>query len=278
MDNRTLIEPIMPTWARGKLFIIGGHEDKDGNMEILSRFAEAAGGKNARIAVITTASEVPDEIDEMYRPVFEGLGVKQYAAIKAQTREDAYEPANIDLVCQASGILISGGKQLRLTSMIGGTPICAAVKERYLQGACVAGTSAGAAALSDTIILHSPSSKMTQRESVTLGPGLGLLRDILIDQHFNERDRLYDLLSALALNPAKLGIGIDEDTALIVTPDAVGEVVGSGVVTLTDGRNIKFSDLPEVSTREMITLSGIVLHVVTPGYKFDLQNRTLLPK
>lgn len=274
MSETISSEPVILAGASGTLFIIGGHEDKTGPMTILRRFVAAAGGANAHIVVITTASAIPDVMAAMYNTAFQQLGVTNFTALNAVTRAQANDPTIVATVNQATGILLSGGEQVRLTAELGGTVLEDAIKQRYLAGAVIAGTSAGASALGETIILDGPASFEVLREQISLGAGLDLVNNILIDQHFDQRLRIYRLLSVLALNPGLLAVGIDEDTAFIVAPDGSAEVVGSNAVTIIDGRHITYTNLPSVAPGQPLTITGLTLHILTEGHKFDLNTRT----
>ncbi len=267
-------EPTILNGATGTLFIIGGHEDKTGPMTILRRFVAAAGGAAARIVVITTASAIPDVMAAMYAPVFNQIGVANFTALEVASRVQANDPATIATCNQATGILLCGGEQIRLTVELGGTLLEEAIKQRYIAGAVVAGTSAGASALGETIILNGDASFEVMREDISLGAGLDLINNLLIDQHFDQRLRIYRLLSVMALNPGLLAAGIDEDTALIVTPDGNAEVLGSGAVTIVDGRFVTYTNLPSVNQGQPISITGLTLHILTDGHNFDLNTRT----
>ncbi|PZS01104.1 MAG: cyanophycinase [Candidatus Chloroheliales bacterium] len=274
MSENLNSQPTILPGATGTLFIIGGHEDKSEPMTILRRFVAAAGGANARIVAITTASAIPEVMAATYAAAFKTLGVTNFTALEVASRAQANDPAIIAACNQASGILLSGGEQVRLTVELGGTQLEEAVRQRYIAGAVVAGTSAGASALGETSILDGPASFEVLREGVSLGAGLDLVRNVLIDQHFDQRLRIYRLLSVLALNPGLLAVGIDEDTAIIVTPDGCAEVIGSGAVTIVDGRFITYTNLPNVDKGQPISITGLTLHILTDGHKFDLNTRT----
>ncbi len=274
MSATSYTEPTLLAGVQGTLFIVGGHEDKVGPMTILRRFVDAAGGAAARIVTITTASTIPQVMADTYAQVFKALGVASFTALNVDTRAAANDPSVLAACANATGILLSGGDQVRLTVTLGGSQLEAAVKQRYIAGAAVAGTSAGAAALGETVILGGGATFEVEREPISLGPGLDLINNILIDQHFDQRLRIYRLVSVLALNPGMLAMGVDEDTAMVVTPDGGGEVVGSAAVTIVDGRNIGYTDLPNVRRGDPISITGLTLHILTHGHQFDLNTRT----
>ncbi len=256
----------------GHLIVIGGAEDKIRDRVILSRFVALAGGSRARIAVIATASSFAVEVGERYREVFTDLGAAQVDPILAQARPVANDETFARLVERATGIFLTGGNQLRLASTIGGTRLSRAIEERYHAGAVVAGTSAGASALSTHMIAFGASGLTPKQRMAQISAGLGLLPGVIIDQHFQQRNRLGRLLALVAQNPSLLGIGVDEDTAGVVTPDQVFEVIGRGSVTIVDGTAAE-TDAWEVAGHRPLMISNVVMHSLPAGYRFDLRRR-----
>ncbi len=256
----------------GHLIVIGGAEDKIRDRVILSRFVALAGGATARIAVVATASSFAAEVGERYREVFTDLGALRVDPILAQARPEANDDAHAALVDGATGVFLTGGNQLRLSSTIGGTRLSRAIEERYHAGAVVAGTSAGAAALSTHMIAFGASGLTPKQRMAQISAGLGLLPGVIIDQHFQQRNRLGRLLALVAQNPSLLGIGIDEDTAGVVTPDHVFEVIGRGSVTIVDGTAAE-TDAWEVTGHRPLMISNVVMHSLPAGYRFDLRRR-----
>jgi cyanophycinase len=256
----------------GHLIVIGGAEDKIRDRVILSRFVALAGGSEARIAVVATASSFAAEVAERYREVFTDLGAARVDPILAQDRPAANDDTHAALVDAATGVFLTGGNQLRLSSTIGGTRLSRAIEERYHAGAVVAGTSAGASALSTHMIAFGASGLTPKLRMAQISAGLGLLPGVIIDQHFQQRNRLGRLLALVAQNPSLLGIGIDEDTAGVVTPDHVFEVIGRGSVTIVDGTAAE-TDAWEVSGHRPLMISNVVMHSLPAGYRFDLRRR-----
>jgi cyanophycinase len=256
----------------GHLIVIGGAEDKIRDRVILGRFVALAGGSTARIAVVATASSFAVEVGERYREVFSDLGAARVDPILAQARPEANDVSHAALVDGATGIFLTGGNQLRLSSTIGGTRLSRAIEERYHDGAVVAGTSAGASALSTHMIAFGASGLTPKQRMAQISAGLGLLPGVIIDQHFQQRNRLGRLLALVAQNPSLLGIGIDEDTAGVVTPDHVFEVIGRGSVTIVDGTAAE-TDAWEVSGHRPLMISNVVMHSLPAGYRFDLRRR-----
>jgi cyanophycinase len=256
----------------GHLIVIGGAEDKVRDRVILSRFVALAGGRDARIAVVATASSFAVEVGERYRDVFTDLGAARVDPIVAQARPAANDETLARIVDGASGVFLTGGNQLRLSSTIGGTRLSRAIEERYHAGAVVGGTSAGASALSTHMIAFGASGLTPKQRMAQVSAGLGLLPGVIIDQHFQQRNRLGRLLTLVAQNPSLLGIGIDEDTAGVVTPDQVFEVIGRGSVTLVDGAGAE-TDAWEVAGHRPLMISNVVMHSLPAGYRFDLRRR-----
>lgn len=258
--------------ADGTVMIIGGAEDKVRDRVVLNRFVSLAGGADGTVAVISTASSLGVEAGERYREVFGELGVGRVRPVHAVTREQANEEAGVVALRDATGVFLTGGNQLRLSSTIGGTRLADAITERFRHGAVVAGTSAGASALSSHMIAFGASGATPKHRMAQIAAGLGLLPGVIVDQHFQQRNRLGRLLSLIAQNPSLLGLGVDEDTAGVVGPDHVMEVIGRGSVTVIDGA-MSETDAWEVHGHRPLMISNVVLHSLPSGYRFDLRRR-----
>jgi cyanophycinase len=259
----------------GHLLIIGGAEDKLRQRQILSRFVSLAGGAEGRVAVISTASSLGDEATELYESLFRGLGIPDVRGLRPLTREDANQPDAIAAVADATGIFMTGGNQLRLSSVIGGTGLGRAIIDRHRHGAIVAGTSAGASAISTFMVAFGTSGTTPKQRMTQMSAGLGLLPGVIVDQHFEQRNRIGRLLALVAQSPALLGLGIDEDTAALVSPSGVLEVLGKGSVTILDPARLQ-TDAYEVKRHKPIMVSGVTLHSLPSGYRFDIRKRRLL--
>lgn len=259
--------------VQGKLVIIGGAEDKEADCVILRRFVELAGGKDAVIGVITTATEYPGEAGDQYRLLFLDLGAKQVEILFIVKRDDASDPRILDQLALCSGIFFTGGDQLRITSILGGSKIDEAIRQAYRRGVVIAGTSAGASVMSNTMIVEGDDVDTAKKCTLNMAHGMGLLEEVVIDQHFAQRGRINRLLTAVAQNPYVLGVGIDEDTAIIVSPAATFEVIGSQTVTVVDGRYVKYTNVSESAPNEPLALSNVILHILPTGYSFDLRLR-----
>jgi len=258
--------------TEGSVIIIGGAEDKVRDRVILSRFATLAGGRDATIAVISTASSLGLEAGERYKQVLGELGVSRVKTVHAVTRGQANDEGAALAMRDATGIFMTGGNQLRLSSTIGGTRLADAVLERFRQGAVVAGTSAGASAMSSHMIAFGASGATPKHRMAQIAAGLGVLPGVIVDQHFQQRNRLGRLLSLIAQNPSLLGLGVDEDTAGGVGPDHIMEVIGRGSITVVDGARSE-TDAWEVHGHKPLMISGVVLHSLPAGYRFDLRRR-----
>jgi cyanophycinase len=257
---------------KGQLVIIGGAEEKNGDAVILREFVRRAGGVQAKIIIMTAATELPRETGEKYIDVFRRLGASEVRIIDTETREDASSPIALEAIDKATGIFFTGGDQARITSTIKDTEIDAAIHKRYSEGAVVAGTSAGAAIMPDKMIVEGDSQTNPRIEIVEMGPGLGFLPGVVIDQHFSERGRLGRLISALVQEPVVLGFGIDENTAIVVSDGQV-EVIGEGSVTIVDESEGTYNNLNQILKDEPLAVCGVKLHILPHGHKFDLKTR-----
>jgi cyanophycinase len=257
----------------GTVIVIGGAEDKVRDRVILARFAQLAGGPDARIAVIATASSFGVEAGERYKAIFTELGARDVYPLNTTTRAQANDEHAAALIGQSTGIFMTGGNQLRLSSMLGGTRLATAIMEQFRGGAVVAGTSAGASAVSSHMIAFGASGATPKHRMAQIAAGLGLLPGVIVDQHFQQRNRLGRLLSLIAQNPMLLGLGVDEDTAGVVGPDQVMEVIGRGSITVVDGAGSD-TDAWEIRGHRPLMISGVVLHSLPAGYRFDLRRRT----
>ena len=255
-----------------QLVIIGGAEDKEGDCQILREFVRRAGGTKARIAIMTAATELPREVGENYIRVFERLGAEDVRILDTESREDGSSSTALEAINKATGVFFTGGDQARITSVLKDTEIDKAIHKRCSEGIVVGGTSAGAAVMPDVMIVEGDSETNPRMEIVDMGPGLGFLPGVVIDQHFSQRGRLGRLIAALAQQPAVLGFGIDENTAIVVT-DSQFEVIGEGSVTVVDDSEVIHSNVDEILKDEALAVCGARLHILPHGYKFDLKTR-----
>jgi cyanophycinase len=259
----------------GTVILIGGAEDKVRERVILTRFIELAGGRESRIAVICSASSLGPLAAEMYRRIFRELGARQVDSITAVTRAQANDAKAARIINESSGVFMTGGNQLRLSSTIGGTAVAQAILERHEGGAVVAGTSAGASAMSTHMVAFGASGATPKQRMFQMAAGLGLLPGVIVDQHFEQRNRMGRLLAIISQSPSLLGVGIDEDTAGVVGPDLVMEVIGRRSVTIIDGGHSE-TDAWQVKAHKPLMISNVVLHSLPAGYRFDLRERELV--
>jgi cyanophycinase len=255
---------------RGFVIPIGGAEDKLKDQSILSRFVDLCGGEKASITVIPTASELEDTGDNYVR-IFTDLGVQDVISLPIVEREDAQSEEHLDALERSTGIFITGGNQLRLSTILGGTPVSKAIRRLNAHGTHVAGTSAGAAIMPEHMISGGDSGATPRQGAVSLSPGLGLTNKLVIDQHFRQRDRLGRLMSAIAYNPFLIGLGIDEDTAVFINPEGVLEVEGTGAVTIIDPSELKYSSMHNAREGDTISLIDMRVHVLAKGCSYSLE-------
>lgn len=255
--------------------VIGGAEDKFKSKIILHRFIHLAGGDEARIVVISTASSLGDAATDLYRQLFSQLGAIAVTGLRPLTREEANDPSMAKALDDATGIFLTGGNQLRLSSVVGGTKLGAAILAAHERGVVVAGTSAGASAVSTHMVAFGASGATPKHRMVQISAGLGLLKGVVVDQHFEQRTRLGRLLAVVAQSPSLVGLGLDEDTAAVVHADQTLEVIGKGAVTIVDGSQVVTDAFNTKGYRPMV-VSGAILHSLPAGQRFDLTARKLL--
>ena len=255
---------------KGDLIIIGGAEDKEGDKEILKKVCSSINKEKDVILIATIATEYPNEALDKYTKVFNGLGVINIKGLNIKERSDSLNKENIKIIEQASLIFFTGGDQLRITSLIGGTPIYDALKGASERGCIIVGTSAGASVMSDTMIVKGDDEESPRKCTLKMAPGLGFVKGIMIDQHFAQRGRIGRLLTGIAQNPEVLGIGIDEDTAIVVKDTGETQVIGTGAVYFLDARNITRSNVSEQYSDEVLSMFNVSLHVLKEGDKFNL--------
>ena len=262
---------------RGYIIPIGGAEEKIKKPLILQKFAELCGGKNARLAIIPTASKLK-ATSQHYIDIFRDIGVDHCIGLPIEERADSEREDYLREIKEASGIFITGGHQLRLSTIMGGTSLAQMIRRRNADGVHFDGTSAGAAFIPEHMISGGRSTPTPREGGVTFAPGLGLTNRIVVDQHFRQRDRLGRLLSAVAYNPFASGIGIDENTAAFIDPDGILEVVGTGAITIVDPSELSHSSMGSKSRGTPINLTNLRLHILTVGAKYDINSRQVFLK
>jgi len=274
---------------KGKLISIGGNEDKGTEpepnyaqknnlnffeLQILSRIAHECGGHDSKIEVITSASSIPEEVGQNYKDAFAKVGCKNIQVMDIRNREDAQNPEMIERIKSCDGVMFSGGNQLRLSSIFGGTEFLDVVIDRYQhENFVIAGTSAGAMAMSNTMIYQGSSSGALLKGEVKITTGLGFIRNVIFDSHFDKRGRFGRLAQAVASNPSCLGIGLGEDTGLLITEGNHMEAIGSGLIIIIDGHDIRHSNIADLQEGSPISIENIIVHVLTKGNSFNLKER-----
>jgi len=255
----------------GTVVAIGGHEDRVGDKHILRAVADRL-GRDGKIVVCTVATEEPHALWEEYESAFRALGVAHVDRLDIESREDASSDRAVRILDGAAGVFFTGGDQLKITSQIGDTPTYSRVREIFEQGGVVAGTSAGASVMSETMLVTNNTDASYVKSALLMAPGLGFASDMLIDQHFSERGRMARLIGAISQNPHVLGVGIDEDTALILEHARHFRVLGRGGVYVVDASRTTHSNVGEA--KETLSRFGIAVHMLSQGDRFDLSTRT----
>jgi cyanophycinase len=264
--------------AKGTLIIIGGREDKERDCVILQDIAERTKRHGDRLVLMTVATQLPEEVAADYVALFKQLGVSKIDVVDIRTREDAQDPKKVALIEKTATVFFTGGDQLRITSQIGDTATYTTLMEFYEHGGIMVGTSAGAAVMSETMLVSGASDQSPSKLGPEMSPGLGYLTDVVIDSHFAERGRIGRLLGAVALNPRNIGVGIDEDTAIIINGGREFLVRGSGAVYVVDGSTITASNLSEKDRDGLLSITDVKLHLLADGDRFDLATRQPIPK
>ena len=265
MDNRIHREII-----GGHLLVIGGAEDKYNERRILRKFLHLAGDEKAEVLIVPVASDFPEFAADVYVQAFRNLGVANPRVLRATSRQDVFAADPDELLDGITGVFITGGDQMRLVSILGGTKFSQKLRQMVAEtNIVVAGTSAGAAGMSTSMIVRGESMPHPHKNSVRLSPGLGFLKNIIIDQHFTERGRISRLITAVSYNPYNLGIGIDENTAIILDNEGILEVFGAGTATIVDGSQITYNEIAEVEDFKSFSVCGVQLHILGDGLIYD---------
>ena len=260
---------------RGFIIPIGGAVSKRKNPIILEKFVKLCGGDKAVITVIPTATKL-EENGEIFTNLFTEMGASDVFSIDIKKRSDCSNENYLSKLMKSTGVFISGGNQLRLSTILGGTPVAKAIRRLNADGVHVAGTSAGAAIMPEHMISGGRSGGTPTPKSVSLSPGLGLTNSVVIDQHFRQRDRLGRLLAAIAYSPFLTGVGIDENTAIFIDPDNTFSVEGSGAVTIVDPSKMNATSASTSGRNDAINITDIKLHILASGSNYDLNSHTAM--
>ncbi|HEY9794661.1 MAG TPA: cyanophycinase [Leptolyngbyaceae cyanobacterium] len=271
-------ETRMPQSTKTAVLVIGGAEDKVHGREILHTFFGRAGSIDARIAIIPSASREPAIIGERYQTIFGEMGAKEIRVLDIRDRSQAEDPQIQDYIEECTGVFMTGGDQLRLCGLLADTPLMEKVRQRVQQGEItLAGTSAGAAVMGHHMIAGGGSGESPNRSLVDMATGLGIIPEVIVDQHFHNRNRMARLMSAVAAHPERLGIGIDEDTCAMFERDGLLQVMGKGTVTIIDPGEMSYTNYPDVGATDPISLHNLRVHILSYGDRYHLHKRCLIP-
>jgi cyanophycinase len=259
----------------GTLFAIGGAEAKLRRRTVLAAFVAAAGGSEAQIAVVSSASSLGMQVVQLYTSIFTSLGAREVVSLRPESRRQARDPDLVEPLRKVSAVFLTGGNQLKLSSFITGTPFGDAIQAAHQEGTVVGGTSAGASILAEHMIAFGAGGSTPKQRMSQLSAGLGLLRGVVIDQHFEQRNRYGRLLSLVAQSPSLLGLGVDEDTAAVIHDGTQLEVIGRGAVTVVDGQHLISNAFAAKRTTPLL-MSGALIHILPAGSEFDLASRSLV--
>lgn len=260
----------------GPILIIGGAEDKFNERHILKKFITLSGAKKANVLIIPIASDFAEQAGEVYSSIFTKMGVRSVKVMNLTTREEIMKLDAKKLFSRVTGVFITGGDQLRLSTILGGTEVLHELQKKVKSGMVLAGSSAGAACMSSAMIVRGESNLHPNRESVRIAPGLGILKHIIIDQHFTQRTRLNRLITAVCYNADFLGIGIDENTAIYINDHGIMEVIGEGTVTIVDGSKVNYLDIAEVNDPDPFAVCGLQFHILNYKLRYDIVNRAAI--
>lgn len=266
-----------PPPPKGVLVAIGGNERKEKDSQVLRTIVDLPEGGTKVVEVIPTASSIPEEVAQTYVDAFGAIGVDKVRVMNIQSREEACRQDYVDRIREADVVFFTGGDQLRITSLIGGSDVLDAIKAHYRRGGVVAGTSAGAAAMSETMIFEGDVANSMKKGNVQMTPGLGLIRTAVIDTHFIDRGRVSRLLEVVASNPGLAGVGLGEDTGIVIHDGSCVRAFGAGVVVIIEGHKIRYNNISEVEMREPIAVEAVMLHTLVDGYEYDLVKQRYLP-
>lgn len=269
-NNRTIV-------PKGLLVAVGGNEDKEQDLLVLRKIVSLIKAQTINIEIITTASEIPEEMGEMYRKSFDKIGNTSVRFMHIRTREQAEEKQYIERLKKCDVVFFTGGDQLRISSILGGTLFLDTILNKYYTEECIiAGTSAGATAMSQTMIFGGESAEALIKGSVNVTAGIGLVQNMIIDSHFIKRGRFSRLMELITSSPGHIGIGLGEDTGIIIRNGYLIEAIGNGLVVIFNGKRIKHSNISSINNGEAIAVENMHVHVLVAGYGYDILNGIFL--
>jgi cyanophycinase len=273
-NNENFINAVMP---KGVVVAVGGNEDKEHSLYVLRRMVSLIKKRSILIEVITTASEMPEETSKMYQRAFDKISNTSVQFMHIHTREQAEDVQYIRRLKACHIIFFTGGDQLKITSILGGTLFLKTILNKYYTEDCiVAGTSAGATAMSQTMIYDGESSEALVKGAVKITAGMGLIQNVVIDSHFIKRGRFSRLMEIITSNPGHIGIGLGEDTGIIIRKGCLIEAMGNGLVVIFNGKHIRYSNISSIDTGEAIAVENMHVHTLVDGYGYDLINKEFL--
>jgi cyanophycinase len=273
----TFLDLRMPQPTKHAVMIIGGAEDKVQGKQILQTFFQRSGGEDARIAIVPCASREPAIIGNRYETIFSEMGAKAIEVIDIQDRAQSEDPTWLEYIEHCTGIFLTGGDQLRLCGLLADTPIMEIVRKRSQLGAVtLAGTSAGAAVMGLQMIAGGGSGEPPNSALVDMTLGLGIVPEVIVDQHFHNRNRMARLMSAIASNPDRLGMGIDEDTCALFESGGIFQVIGKGTVTVVDPSEVSLPNFPVVGSTDPISIHNLRVHILSHGDRYDFHHRKVM--
>jgi len=277
LESQSLVQT-MPQSTKTAIMIIGGAEDKVHGREIIQTFFNRAGALEATIAIIPSASREPAVIGDRYRTIFTEMGAKVVKVLDIRDRSQSEDPLMQEYIEECTGVFLTGGDQLRLCGLLAETPLMERIRKRaHLGEITLAGTSAGAAVMGHHMIAGGGSGESPNRSLVDMAVGLGIFPDVIVDQHFHNRNRMARLISAISGHPDKLGMGIDEDTCALIEGDGVLQVMGKGTVSIVDPGEVSYTNQLSVGATEPISIFNLRVHILSYGDRYHLQQRVILP-
>lgn len=278
LENQSLQQRMPETTKKNAVMVIGGAEDKVHGRQILQTFFHRSGATDARIAIIPCASREPSIIGDRYRTIFSEMGAKEIEILDVREREQGDSPDWYAYAETCSGVFMTGGDQLRLCGLMADTPIMETIRMRAQIGEItLAGTSAGAAVMGEHMIAGGGSGESPNRSLVDLTGGLGIIPEVIVDQHFHNRNRMARLMSAIACYPDRLGIGIDEDTCAMFEGDGSFQVIGKGTVTIIDSGEMTYTNQPDIGTTDPLSIHNLRVHVLSHGDRYHIYKRAIIP-
>jgi len=259
------------------LVAIGGNEDKEKDLDVLKQIIILTNKKEPYVELITTASSMPKESGASYISAFEKIGVMNIKIMDIRTREQTRNPGYVERLKNADVIFFTGGDQLKITSILGGTPILENIKSRYFNEKCIiAGTSAGASAMSETMIYEGESCEALCKGKVQLTSGIGLVKNVIIDSHFIKRGRFSRLMDIVTTNPGTIGLGLGEDTGVVIRQGYILESIGNGLTVIFDGQHIKYTNISDIKLGAAIAVENVCVHTLVKGHGYNLFTRKYL--